>query len=198
MKIVMASDIFGECETHSELYSRLARHHSVIRVTPYEQQAYQSFLMSGGMTAYMKKLEYIANNQDVDVLIGFSAGGAALWATQNQFDGCKHAIAFYPGQIREFLTVENTVSWDLIFACEEAHFDQTPVLQHLANKANVNVSLTPYHHGFINQRSTHFEKSASEIILTHLETFLLTPENTSFFGTLSKMCEKFGKSLHAD
>ena len=111
MNILLAADIFGNCPTFQRIITELSNTASVVSVTPYQNQvkqfasedeAYDAFLSVGGMDEYIERIHVISKQQQFDVLIGFSAGGAAIWAAQTYFRHVQHAIAFYPGQLRHY------------------------------------------------------------------------------------------------
>ena len=207
MKILIASDIFGDSETHLELCKNLNQQHIVTSVTPYavqneqfinEHDAYQAFLAAGGMASYSHKISQLADTKQFDIVLGFSAGGAAIWAAQSHFIGLKKGVAFYPGQIRDYLSLSNTAPWDLVFACRESHFDQNPVLNQLADKKKVCVVRSPFEHGFINQRSSQYNQTESDFILSRLQIFLSEQNSKHFADRLPKNYKKLGKPAVAD
>lgn len=144
MSILLAADIFGNCPTHVEIYQCLNQHFNVISVCPYEdnhrnfsdeQSAYKAFIAQGGLAAYIDKIKKLTDTHKVKIAIGFSAGAAALWASQSNMTQLETGFIFYPGQIRHYLDIEPSCPWQIIFAEHETHFDQNAVINVL-NKNN--------------------------------------------------------------
>ena len=203
MKILIATDIFGETPSHLALCERLALHHSVTSLSPYEHNppafanesdAYQYFLQSGGMDNYLLRLKSLENAGEIDIALGFSAGGAAVWAGQHLLPSLKKAIAFYPGQIRNYLEVQPAVPWHIVFAQYEAHFDQNQIIDALLPKTALSLYRAPYRHGFVNPDSQQFNYMAREQAIACLLQSIDAVEGDSF----ANYYEKFGNTRVTD
>jgi len=185
MKLLVATDIFGETP---ELLDWLmpvvqAADLTLQLVSPYsmpfsdtavstalaasperapDQQAYQRFMLQGGIDAYAKKLQLNFDAQHEDfIALGFSAGAAALWqlAAKPQLR-LKQLFGFYGGQIRHCSELQPLVSTTLIWA-QEAHFDVDQLHRQLQQMTFVQSNLTPYRHGFINPHSVGYNREAA-------------------------------------
>lgn len=189
MNILLAADIFGNCPTFQRIITELSNTASVVSVTPYQNQvkqfasedeAYDAFLSAGGMEEYIKRIHVISEQQQFDVLIGFSAGGAAIWAAQTYFKHVQHAIAFYPGQLRHYLDVTPNTNWSLIFANHEKHFDQATIIEKVIQYQSVAACRSPFEHGFINCASNAFNQQASDHFIAMLKDAKLV-QNVDLF-----------------
>lgn len=180
MNVIIAADIFGITDTLLNLQKQLSKHVEVAVFDPYhgevqsfsdEEQAYQAFVESGGVDAYFEQLNVIMMfiEQPV-VLIGFSAGAAALWRlTDDKLRyQASHFIGFYPGQIRHYLDITPGVDSTLIFPQHEPHFDVSDVMTQLNHPSIQNRQLR-VSHGFMNKLSPGFDANAA-IVLTKLLT----------------------------
>jgi len=165
IKIVVVTDIFGQTKALDELVNQLSG--NICIVDPYkevrlsfddDQQAYEYFIQSGGMQAYITSL---ASNlkllKEPYLLIGFSAGAAAAWHYLAAADNyCRAAALFYGGQIRHYTGLEPLVETTLIHPKMEEHFDLKEIEAQISNQAKVNIVSTKYLHGFMNELSKGF------------------------------------------
>lgn len=171
MKLIFVSDIFGLTASLVELVNGIVLQNFEYQIIdPYageikqfedEKLAYAAFQASGGMQGYIQKLNsFILSYAPVDMIIGFSAGGAAAWkAIQNIDDKIVgRLIAFYPGQIRHFLDVTPVIPCELIFPESEAHFDVHEVIKILQPISSVSCERTIWQHGFMNPLSSGFDQ----------------------------------------
>lgn len=203
MNILIASDIFGETAAHFTLCQQLALRHNVTSVSPYrhtppkfktDAEAYSYFLASGGMEQYLNKISTLVNRATIDIAIGFSAGGAAVWAGQHSLPTLKKAIAFYPGQIRHYLEVQPIVPWHIVFAHYETHFDQNQIIDVLLPKTALSLYRAPYRHGFVNPDSQQFNHTAREQAIACLLQSIDAVEGDCF----ANYYEKFGNTRVTD
>ena len=129
-----------------------------------EAPPYPYFLAHGGLEAYSNRLGEVLNAQTEPVfLVGFSAGTAACWANLVvEHLTIKHCVGFYGGQIRQMTHLEPLYPTELIFA-EETHFSVSELMDTLAGKTNLEQSLVPYPHGFMNPLSKSYHAEAAEL-----------------------------------
>lgn len=207
MKILIASDIFGETEAHIEICELLGNKHQVTSISPYhkkppifanETEAYQYFINMGGMDNYLARIANLKNVNEIEITIGFSAGGAAIWACQNVFTALRQGIAFYPGQIRHYLETKVSVPWHVVFAKFERHFDQDEVIGVLAKNTSLSIYRAPYQHGFINPDSEQFNLSARREALDCLANIDVTANKGELATEFTKNYEKFGNPMVTD
>ena len=169
--VLIASDIFGLSEAFLALLkeSEIAEH--VMVVSPYqqhkthfetEQQAYQCFQNRGGIEAYILSLtEALSTHTDIKQVVGFSAGGAALYkAISNLADHHIKLTLFYPGQIRYFLDKHPNSPCHIIFPEIEPNFSLPEVIKVLAQQPHLKVEQNNYQHGFMNKDSKAFNQTA--------------------------------------
>jgi dienelactone hydrolase len=178
--VLIASDIFGLSEGFKSLLQEIVSVETSIAISPYEasfnsfeteQQAYTSFQASGGIDTYAKKLTNIIQaNNNLEHLIGFSAGAAALYTVMslNSRNDIKLTL-FYPGQIRYFLDEAPNCPCRIIFPEQETHFPLTKVINSLKQHPQVQIEHTSYQHGFMNKDSVSFNKSAYTYYCTSLK-----------------------------
>jgi dienelactone hydrolase len=169
--VLVTNDIFGLSQGFKSLLQKIVSVKFSIAVSPYEfshnsfeteKQAYTSFQASGGIDAYAKKLTNIIQaNNNLEHLIGFSAGAAALYRVMclNPRSDIKLTL-FYPGQIRFFLDKAPNCPCRIIFPAQETHFSLTKVINSLKQYPQVQIEHTSYQHGFMNKDSASYDKSA--------------------------------------
>lgn len=168
---ILVTDIFGINDSLLSLIddSGLTGHVDII--DPYngqqldfenQQQAYDAFMAYGGLERYTDTLKQtLLSKQSSHRLLGFSAGGSAVWRVLDQstdvIKNVSSAMCFYPGQIRHFMTLEPKVDVTIIFPAFESHFDVQPVIKQLNEKSRVLCVETDYQHGFMNAQLAAFE-----------------------------------------
>jgi dienelactone hydrolase len=171
MQLVIVTDIFGAQPEVLLQFDQLGSDY--LCVQPYDHQppsfaddheAYLYFLAHGGLKAYSDKLGGVLNVQTEPVfLVGFSAGAAACWANLVlEHLTIAHCVGFYGGQIRQKTDLEPLYPTELIFA-EETHFSVPELMDALAGKTNLQLSLVPYPHGFINLLSRGYNDEAADM-----------------------------------
>ena len=207
MNILLASDIFGETASHLELCERLSKYHPVTSISPYEQNlprfnsesdAYNYFLKMGGMDNYASRLNNVVGANEIEIVLGFSAGGAAIWACQNTFPALVQGIAFYPGQIRLYLETNVICPWQIVFAKSERHFNQEDVINTLAKNKNLSLYRAPFEHGFINPQSENFNETGRESALNCFSNLKATDKTAKLEAEFAKYYEKFGNPIVTD
>lgn len=177
--ILICSDIFGGTDDLQELAGQVVEGQSRYRIIgPYldetkhfveEGRAYQAFVKAGGVEAYARGLAgQLDTLSSPTVLIGFSAGAAAIWKAlgNKHYAQVARFIGFYPGQIRHYLCLTPGVDTQLYFPNAEAHFDLDDVIKKLTGKKAVSLLKTPYSHGFMNRLSVGYHpRGYQEFIL---------------------------------
>lgn len=170
-KILIACDIFGLSDAFMSLLGDIKVAEGVIVVSPYkqiqtdfrtEQQAYACFQQNGGIDAYVLSLsELLASHAGIKQVLGFSAGGAALYkALCNLPDNNIQATLFYPSQIRHFLDRHPSSPCHVIFPKSEPHFSLPDVIKVLKKQSKVTVEQNTFQHGFMNKDSQAFNQRA--------------------------------------
>ncbi|WP_372771096.1 dienelactone hydrolase family protein [Pseudoalteromonas sp.] len=207
MNILIASDIFGETASHLELCERFSKYHSVTSISPYQQKpplfasesdAYHYFLKEGGMGNYLSRFNYLECANEIEVVLGFSAGGAAIWAIQEILTALSQGVAFYPGQIRHYLETNIICPWQIVFAKFEHHFDQEDVLNMLVKNKNLSLYRAPFEHGFINPQSENFDVIGRDNALNCFLNFKATDKTAKLEAEFAKYYEKFGNPIVSD
>jgi dienelactone hydrolase len=140
-----------------------------------EQEAYQRFQVLGGVESYGEILKDAVSTMDgLHTIVGFSAGGAATWKTMEAFK--RHSgielVLFYPGQIRHYLEVENTLPTTIFWPSQEPHFSVTEVIENLRRKQNVQNIHTSFLHGFMNADSAGYSETAYHQYTQYLQARL--------------------------
>lgn len=182
MQLVIVTDIFG---AQPEVLSQFDQSGlDYLCVQPYDHQplsfsddheAYQYFLAHGGLEAYSKKLGELLKAQTEPVfLLGFSAGAAACWANLVlEHLTIEYCVGFYGGQIRQMTQLQPLYPTELIFA-EETHFSVLELMDALAGKTNLQQSLVPYPHGFMNLLSKGYQAEAAAVYWDKIEAGYLS------------------------
>jgi dienelactone hydrolase len=171
MQLLIVSDIFGAQPEVLSQFDQLGLDY--LCVQPYDhlppvfaddKEAYQYFLDHGGIEAYCNKVGEVLKAQTEPLfLVGFSAGAAACWANLVLAHlTIAHCIGFYGGQIRQLTHLEPLYPTELIFA-EETHFSVSELMDALAGKTNLEQSLVPYPHGFMNPLSKGYHAETAAV-----------------------------------
>jgi dienelactone hydrolase len=182
MQLVIMTDIFGAQPQVLSQFDQLGLDY--LCVQPYDHQppsfadendAYQYFLVHGALEAYSKKLGEVLKAQTEPVfLLGFSAGAAACWANLVvEHLTIAFYVGFYGGQIRQMTHLQPLYPTELIFA-EETHFSVSELMDVLAGKTNLQQSLVPYPHGFMNILSEGYQAEAAGVYLDKIKAGYLS------------------------
>jgi len=173
MHLLTVTDIFGRTSYLSNLLTPLSdKYESIDIIDPYdgmeidfrsESEAYEYFQKNIGLNAYIELLLQRLQATRIDCeqhLLGFSVGGSAIWAASARLESGRTAkgICFYSSQIRNLLHVRPRLPIDLYFPQMELHFKVDEVMKVLASTPQVNCFKTPYLHGFMNEKSTNYDK----------------------------------------
>ncbi|MBC3860991.1 hypothetical protein H8K32_02675 [Undibacterium jejuense] len=161
--VLIATDVFG----HTPAVSGLVRQLSVnaIVVTPWddpenhfysEQDAYQAFIVEGGVSRYAEKLKSILQEQtSLKFAIGFSAGASALWINSEHrcMQQLQNTVLFYGSRIREYRNIQPICPVRLIFAEHEAAFTPRELVSDLQQRGHQAEIAKATKHGFMNSYS---------------------------------------------
>ncbi|MCF6440690.1 hypothetical protein L1077_14740 [Pseudoalteromonas luteoviolacea] len=172
MNTLIVSDIFGQTKCLESFVNELDGSTSICSPYPFrqghlnrdEETAYKQFMDSVGHDKYFQKVVEAISDKQPDLVIGFSAGGVACWRAlaAMPIKSTTKLIAFYPGQIRNYLQLNPKCDVDIYFPYQEAHFDIKPVIHHLSSMPGINCYRTRYEHGFMNSLSRNFDTAALE------------------------------------
>ncbi|MEE2024829.1 dienelactone hydrolase family protein [Alkalimonas mucilaginosa] len=185
-KLLIVSDIFGQCQGLRQLLQDLAVSECSIRVLdPYqgqpqsfsdEQQAYQAYTECCGHQHYASLVrQTLAEYTDpLALAIGFSAGASALWRALAKPGASKvqQAVLFYPGQIQPYLTFSTGAPVHVIFGGSEPHLDVRAACAALSQLPGVQASSTAWQHGFMNPASKTYSEPAYQQYLELLKALL--------------------------
>ena len=161
--VLIATDVFGHTPAVSGLVRQLGI--NALVVSPWddnetefrtEHDAYQAFIVEGGIARYTNKLLGILQDQSaLRFVIGFSAGASALWinSAQECMKSVEHAVLFYGSRIRDFREIKPVCPMRLIFAEEEAAFDPSVLVNDLNHHGQSAEMAKGTKHGFMNSYS---------------------------------------------
>lgn len=171
MNLLIISDIFGRTQALDDF----AKYFAVKKIKteildPYNQQylnfdneneAYNSFQEEIGLKNYINLLKNTLTSRKPTetVLLGFSVGASAIWAVSHDLQGeLFKGVCFYSSQIRHYMEIEPKIDIELYFAQSEPTYEIGAVASKLAIKKRVTCFQTNFMHGFMNERSTNFNK----------------------------------------
>lgn len=130
-----------------------------------DQLAYQAFLQQGGLERYQQQVLQKLTELQPDIVLGFSAGAAALWCSLSNSvvtGTTGQALLCYGGQIRQYS--ELTPHWPVTCLwSDESHFDVMALQQQLRRSGNLRQQHWPQRHGFINPHSTGYDARAAAV-----------------------------------
>lgn len=178
MKRVLVADIFGNTDALQALAAEIPGEVEII--DPYsgtemgfatERAAYQCFSSTvdiGGYAAIVH--QYLKRQNQLVELIGFSAGGSAIWqcAADDYAGLVSGALCFYSSQIRHNAELQPSFPVQLVFPQSEAHFDVNVLMDQLAKTENVGLHQADYAHGFMNRYSLAFSLEGYRSYLNQL------------------------------
>ncbi len=168
-QLVLVTDIFGHTPQLQETLNNLKL--DAVICSPYaaetyfnqEASAYEAFNQQGGVASYVdllvEKLSSLSPEKPV-LLIGFSAGAAALWhficsEQVSRLHRDSSAWLFYGGQIRHALAKQPQINTQVYWTAE-SHFNVQECHQQMLSKPHVVSQILPYSHGFINPQAKGF------------------------------------------
>ncbi len=184
MRVLIASDIFGQTSALDALVERLQIDTHV--VDPYggqcmafgtEAEAYQYFQEKVGLVKYCLHLKTtLQNNPDITQLIGFSVGASACWQllADQEIQNIEQGLCFYGSQIRHHIDLQPLRTARLILPLKEPSFDVQALAQKLHGRLNTQLIHTPYLHGFMNRLSANFNPQGYERFLPWINTAMET------------------------
>ncbi|MFD2176194.1 dienelactone hydrolase family protein [Veronia pacifica] len=172
MNILLITDIFGVCESTDNIYRFLNNdgHHTHI-VDPYqavrhafasEDDAYRAFISQCGHDTYFSLSAEAVSQTQPHMVIGFSAGANVAWRLSGNIkNNERHFVCFYPSRIYKYLQQDLMTVTDLVLPFYEPSFDVVEIANVLKNKDQVRQHITPFSHGFMNQRSVAYDSEAA-------------------------------------
>lgn len=165
-RLIVAADIFGRNGPFVSLARELGADDVVdpyggaARAFADEAAAHAAFLAAGGLPAYAACLaETLRLAGEGARLLGFSAGGAAVWlaACDPALPLPRLAVCVYAGQIRHHADLAPRCPCRLIFPRQEEHFDVAALAGRLRTAPRTTVETAPFRHGFMNPLSLNFD-----------------------------------------
>ncbi len=181
MMYLIITDIFGCCEATDLLTTRLERlGHQVEICDPYQgnyrnikdaDEAYCAFTESIGHEAFYQMSLACVRALRPDIVLGFSAGASVAWRI-SALSGLslKQVICFYPSQIRHFSDLVPRVPCRLILPNFETSFDVEAMANRLKKHSQLEIIKSAYGHGFMNPKSTQYDKDAEALGFTYIDT----------------------------
>ncbi|WP_430455647.1 hypothetical protein [Rheinheimera sp.] len=141
-----------------------------------DQLAYQAFVQQGGLERYQLQVKARLQEHSADLLLGFSAGAAALWCVLNTVTaGAGKALLCYGGQIRQY--AELAPQWPVTCLwSDEPHFDVRALQLRLQQHPQLQQQHWTWPHGFINPHSKGYQPDASAEFWQRCQQWL-TAEN---------------------
>jgi uncharacterized protein YwgA len=205
LNIIFVADIFGVTDEFNHLCRQVSaniekllnENHSLDvkyhLIGPYkhgmskflcEQAAYQYFIQHVTLAGYVKALEQqVSAISGPKILVGFSAGGSAVWqlCSQSKIDHCSAAFCFYSSQIRHMTQLTPKIPMTLILPSKESHFSVEEMALLLQEKPTVTLDKSEYLHGFMNKLSDNYHPTAYQYYSQKLAelVFELLPKNTT-------------------
>ena len=182
MRCLILSDIFGQTPELLQLAESLNLATSPVIEGPYEEisttfldesDAYKHFVEIGGIASYVEKLRKL-DWDDISVVIGFSAGGSAVWKmlSANLPSELKQVICFYPSQIRHSIHLSPPINTRIVLPKTEPHFCINTLSKQLMRKEKVVVDHSDYLHGFMNKLSINYCEQGYKHYHAMLATYL--------------------------
>jgi len=184
--LFLVADIFGRTRALETIGQGLSEIVPDIRIIdPYkgldhffetEAQAYAYFMDRVGLKTYRSVLTQALASPGPDaLLIGFSVGASAIWSVSDRplRRHIQRAFCFYGSQIRQYTGIQPRFDMELVFPVQEPHFDVDELIHTLQTKDRVFCSKAPGLHGFMNERSSHFDPESYAVFMEYLKTALL-------------------------
>lgn len=126
-----------------------------------DQLAYQAFVQQGGLEGYQSKVYASLQAKQADLLLGFSAGAAALWCVLSTVrPQAGKALLCYGGQIRQHTALMPQWPVTCLWS-DELHFDVRALQQQLQQYSGIEQQHWPQQHGFINPHSKGYQAQAA-------------------------------------
>lgn len=184
MLLLIATDIFGIGPHIDDMIHRiLPANANCMVIDPYgaqeqnfysEQDAYEIFTEEGGLESYSDNLTRAILELEPDIVLGFSAGGSALYKVllENGSTTVKALMAFYPGQIRDFDKLELDIPASIILPQQEPHFDVSTLQENIEKTRSVQCERADFNHGFMNPYSDSYSEEAEDKYLITIKQWL--------------------------
>ncbi|MFZ6862417.1 hypothetical protein ACO0K7_07255 [Undibacterium sp. Ji67W] len=121
-----------------------------------EQEAYQAFIVDGGIGRYAEKLhKALEQEQALKFVIGFSAGASALWINSERecMKKINETVLFYGSRIRDYRDIQPCCPVRLIFAEQEQAFTPQELVNDLRLRGLSAEIVKGTVHGFMNSYS---------------------------------------------
>ncbi|MCG8568131.1 MAG: hypothetical protein MI747_23945 [Desulfobacterales bacterium] len=191
LTLIIAPDIFGLTPAVEELAGQLNAHR-VIPLDPYGDQggyftneatAYAHFTQHVGIGGYARLIynTLMDHSPDKDapetrVLLGFSAGAAALWtlADNHELGEISHCMGYYGSQIRNHPSIRPLWPVELIFPEKEDHFDVGFLMAQLTGRKNLELKKEKGKHGFMNPHSPNYDAELARVHIRYINRRLET------------------------
>jgi dienelactone hydrolase len=169
MTKVIVSDIFGITPALQDLAEAVGS--VTAAIDPYggkemgfgtESLAYEHFMTHVGIPAYEQQVAAcLAEIPNIDLLIGFSVGAAAVWGISGTLspEQIARAVCFYGSRIRHAADIIPRIPMVHILPRKEPGFDIDDLAATLSHKPAVTVHKTPFLHGFMNRVSPNFSRT---------------------------------------
>lgn len=178
-KLLILTDIFGKNYFSKELlafdeYSILDPYEEESILFEDEYEAYSKYIKVCGHEKYLQKAKEFCLKENIEIVIGFSAGGSVAFRLSDlNIPSLKKIISFYPSQIRNHLEINPKVEVNIVFAKKEESFDVKELFKILNNKEKLKIEISDFEHGFMNKKSKNFDKKAFEKYKEVVEKFLI-------------------------
>ncbi|NVJ53842.1 MAG: dienelactone hydrolase family protein [Campylobacteraceae bacterium] len=177
-RVLILTDIFGKNYFSKELlafdeYSILDPYEEESILFEDEHEAYSKYIKVCGHEKYLQKAKEFCLKENIEVVIGFSAGGSVAWRLSDlNIPSLKKVISFYPSQIRNHLEISPKVEVNIVFAKKEQSFNTQDIVDVLRNKGIKEILISDFEHGFMNKKSKNFNAKAFEKYKAYLKAKL--------------------------
>ena len=184
MKALILSDIFGTNYLQNEIVELFE---DVIVLDIYknenqffenEKEAYDTYINLCGHEKYYDLAHTICKKQNIDFVLGFSAGGSIAYRLAcSKLLNLKKVVSFYPSQIRNHLDLESKTKAFIVFAREEKSFNTKEISQKLLENRDVLVEVSDYEHGFMNKKSKNYDEKAYKKYINFIKKEIYETKN---------------------
>ena len=173
-RLLVATDIFGATAAlqqalaalqadNQQLVIDICQPDSCLSVPVFadDQLAYQAFIQQGGLERYQAQILNRLQAYPADLLLGFSAGAAALWLVlSTATPGAGKALLCYGGQIRHYSALAPQWPVTCLWS-DELHFDVRALQMLLQQYPQLQQQHWQQSHGFINPHSNGYQPQAA-------------------------------------
>ncbi len=171
MKLILATDIFGLTDHVGRIAQELSSVFSPVEIVdPYggrdldfksEHEAYIYFKENTGLAELSRLIRIALEQSDTrPLVVGFSVGASAVWdLTDTEVSRrIARAVCFYGSRIRDTAFIEPCCETILLLPRHEDSFDVDELAETLSGRKNLTCIRTQFLHGFMNERSVHFDR----------------------------------------